>query len=242
MPTISACPRCSGIVTIPERLAATAWVRCPLCNAEYPLRQALNSIPPVLIPVESPTPEVANRSATEEIPQADEERLSETAVAAELRPVGEIMKPPEGARQTSSAAASSIAPAFPFEFSAIATDNEVSPPDFAGEETTPATESHLDAEMFAGFIKQPDRTPQKSSDQPESAFPRRRGQRKPKHAIRVFIEIVLGGVVGLSIAYIALAWIMGPRFDLPRPPKALRPVLRFVLPDRIWAEKDQLRK
>jgi hypothetical protein len=50
------------------------------------------------------------------------------------------------------------------------------------------------------------------------------------------MEIIFGGVAGITIAYIALAWILGSRFDLPAPPRVLKPVLRFVLPDRIWAE------
>jgi hypothetical protein len=51
MATISTCPGCSRLVTLPEDLAPSAAVRCPLCRAEYPLSEALASVPPLLIPV-----------------------------------------------------------------------------------------------------------------------------------------------------------------------------------------------
>ncbi len=48
MLVFSACPRCQQQVTIPSGVEASMLVRCPLCNAEYPLSEAL---PPALIPV-----------------------------------------------------------------------------------------------------------------------------------------------------------------------------------------------
>ena len=48
MPVISACPKCQKPVCIPARVGSEALVRCPLCEAEYPLSEAL---PPELIPV-----------------------------------------------------------------------------------------------------------------------------------------------------------------------------------------------
>ncbi len=41
------------LVAIPDALNATVLVRCPLCQAEYPLDQALELIPPELIPVKT---------------------------------------------------------------------------------------------------------------------------------------------------------------------------------------------
>ena len=51
MSTISTCPRCSRLVAIPQGLDSTALVRCPMCDCEYPLNEAIKLIPPELIPV-----------------------------------------------------------------------------------------------------------------------------------------------------------------------------------------------
>ncbi len=48
MLVFSACPRCQQQVTIPTGVEPTMLVHCPLCDAEYPLSEAL---PPSLIPV-----------------------------------------------------------------------------------------------------------------------------------------------------------------------------------------------
>ena len=46
---ISTCPRCRRHVSLPAAWDRTARVRCPFCEAEYPLDEA---IPPELIPVD----------------------------------------------------------------------------------------------------------------------------------------------------------------------------------------------
>ncbi len=208
MPTISTCPRCSQMVTIPERLDRAALVRCPLCGAQYPLNEALELVPPELIPVT----------------------------------VAEIAQPTGASEQSASNLPPSRGPVFPVEFSALALDTDTSEHDFTAADTASATESHLDAEALAAITNRQDKPPGEFSGQAESSLQRRRIQRKPKNAVRIFIEIVLGGLVGLSIAYVALAWILGSRFELPRPPQVLRPVLRFVLPERIWEENQQPHK
>ena len=59
MPAFSTCPRCCKPVSIPSNVDAAALVRCPLCDAEYPLREAF---PPELIPVLSVARETAPES------------------------------------------------------------------------------------------------------------------------------------------------------------------------------------
>jgi hypothetical protein len=44
----SICPKCQKSVSIPAEMDVAMWVRCPLCNEEYPISHA---IPPTLIPV-----------------------------------------------------------------------------------------------------------------------------------------------------------------------------------------------
>jgi hypothetical protein len=48
---ISTCPRCQKPVSIPTGVDPTTLVRCPLCEAEYALGEALAETPPELIPV-----------------------------------------------------------------------------------------------------------------------------------------------------------------------------------------------
>jgi hypothetical protein len=63
MPLISACPKCQKPVCIPARVGSDALVRCPLCEAEYPLSEAL---PPELIPVTTAVAATAPTAAPSE--------------------------------------------------------------------------------------------------------------------------------------------------------------------------------
>lgn len=47
--TIVACPRCRDEVTVPSGASRKALVRCPLCQEEYELSEALARLPPALI-------------------------------------------------------------------------------------------------------------------------------------------------------------------------------------------------
>lgn len=49
--TIANCPRCSEQVSVPESASREATVRCPLCQDEYSLAEALAQLPPSLIVV-----------------------------------------------------------------------------------------------------------------------------------------------------------------------------------------------
>ncbi|MDA1053298.1 MAG: hypothetical protein O3C40_22845 [Planctomycetota bacterium] len=49
--TIANCPRCCEQVSVPENASPEATVRCPLCQDEYPLAEALAQLPPSLIVV-----------------------------------------------------------------------------------------------------------------------------------------------------------------------------------------------
>src|SRR5262245_5829981 len=48
MTTVS-CPRCGDKVTAPPSASADVVVRCPLCSEEYPLHEALRTVPPMLV-------------------------------------------------------------------------------------------------------------------------------------------------------------------------------------------------
>jgi len=142
---------------------------------------------------------------------------------------------------TSDQALPPIAPSFLLQYGDTAEVEENSHSNLLSEETTETTESPLDADVFRIITKQ-DEAGEESPHQAELQSFGRRSQYKSKSVLRFFVGIVFSGVVGLAIGYIALAWIMGSRFDFPRPPKFLKPVARFVLPDTIWTEKEQPRK
>ncbi|NQU19844.1 MAG: hypothetical protein HQ567_01070 [Candidatus Nealsonbacteria bacterium] len=53
MPILSNCPKCEQPVTVPDGVDPSGQVRCPLCDAEYPLSEAMASAPPALIPLDA---------------------------------------------------------------------------------------------------------------------------------------------------------------------------------------------
>ena len=54
MLAISNCPRCQRLVSLPAEMDMAVRVRCPCCEAEYPLGEA---IPLELIPVDNTSAE-----------------------------------------------------------------------------------------------------------------------------------------------------------------------------------------
>jgi LSD1 subclass zinc finger protein len=49
MSRISSCPKCARLVTLPQGADPDAHVRCPLCDAEYRLADAMAGMPPELM-------------------------------------------------------------------------------------------------------------------------------------------------------------------------------------------------
>lgn len=82
---ISTCPKCDKPVSVPAGVDASAAVRCPLCNAEYALAEALAPPPPELILVS------ADVQAVQPSPAFAEEAAAETAhPPEEAQPVSEV--------------------------------------------------------------------------------------------------------------------------------------------------------
>jgi hypothetical protein len=106
-----------------------------------------------------------------------------------------------------------------------------------GEELADASDSPLDVEMCDLIAKHKLQAKEESQNAPGLPAAAGRSRGKKKSELRILVEVVVGGLLGLAITYFALAWIMGSKFPLPAPPNATRPVLRFVLPDTIWTEK-----
>jgi hypothetical protein len=226
MSTISTCPRCSRMIAIPQGLDSTALVRCPLCGAEYPLYKATDLAPPELIPV-AISDEAILLDPLRPTSEADQQEADIIPLeSAEVRsiPIHASIEPP---------------PADLLQYGATADGEKSLHPNFAAEETAETMESPLDDEVFSLIAKHKEEVKKESPNPTESLALQHRGQRKPKSALRFFIGLVSSGILGLSIAYVAMAWFMGSQFPFPSPPKVLKPVLRFVLPDRIWQEKIQ---
>jgi hypothetical protein len=288
MPTISTCPNCSQMVSIPRGLDATTLVRCPLCGAEYPLGAAMDMVPPKLIPVET-YDETNSSGLGQPANQADQPEadiipldsaaprsipiqtavkphpikpasatephksvaglITEPFFAADAKPPSQSAAPPQPADVDSSVSPPPVVSSFLLQYGGVEDGQSGSPPIFApgdAEESAETAENPLDAEVYDLIAKHKQMIEEESPNQTESPAPGRRAQGKPKSVLRIFFAYIFGSLAGLSIGYIILAWIavwiMGSRFDMPAPPKVLKPVLRFVLPDRIWAENQQPRK
>lgn len=73
MSRVTSCPRCARQVSLPPGDDASAWVRCPLCDAQYPLQAALDYVPPLLEIVPPPALRAADETsqAVESLPHED---------------------------------------------------------------------------------------------------------------------------------------------------------------------------
>ncbi len=69
---LSTCPKCQKQVLIPSGVDGSAVVRCPLCEVEYPLAEALALAPPELIVV-ADVPSAAKLSGTPGDPEGENE-------------------------------------------------------------------------------------------------------------------------------------------------------------------------
>jgi hypothetical protein len=243
MSTISSCPRCSRLVAIPRGLDPTALVRCPMCDSEYPLNEAIVLFPLELIPVatseEATLIDISQPISETDLQEADIIPIESAEIKSIPIHAGDVSEPSDEAEQESDTTAPPIVPSFLLKYGDTVQDEENSHPNFAADETTETAESPLDDEVFSLIAKHKEETEKESPNPGEPMALQRLGQRKPRNELRFFIGLATSGFLGLSIAYVSMAWFMGSQFPFPSPPKVLKPVLRFVLPDRIWHEKEE---
>jgi hypothetical protein len=184
----------------------------------YPLREALAEVPPALIPVDTgaitgprPGSDALAQSdlITEQfhVPGADDVALQSDDVS--------------GLPQTETESAEVEAYGledWPKVDAAPAIDTGTA------EGTSPAIDTGqtpADADALAAFGGG-------ASDREYEAVAGRRATRslrrkQEKGAIRFLVEVFLGGVVGLTIGYYVLCWVLGPRHGLPKLPLPLLP-------------------
>jgi hypothetical protein len=242
MPTISTCPHCMQTIAIPEGVEDSVLVRCPLCNNEYPLNEVLELIPPELIvvesadevePVDSTRPDDADASDDAFEGMSDDASGVVSEDASEEIPT--IIAPP---------LVSSVILRYGTSLKSDQNPNSIFTVEETAEtvDTADTTENPLDEDVFSLIAKHKEEVKNEYPNQSEPLALRHRSQRKPKHVFRIFVEIVLGGVMGISIGYFALAWLVwliGARFDFPHPPQILKPVIQYVLPDKVWEDRQE---
>jgi hypothetical protein len=207
----------------------------------------LESAAPRSIPIQTAIkPPPIKPASTTEKPKSVAGLVTEPFFAADAGPPSQSAAPPQPADEDPNISPPPVVSSFLLQYGAGEAGQSGAPPIVApgdADETAETTESPLDAEVYDLIAKHKKETEEESTNQTESSAPGRRAQGKPKNVLRIYAGIIFGGIVGLTIGYIILAWIavwiMGPRFDMPAPPKVLKPVLRFVLPDRIWAENQK---
>lgn len=96
MSSVCPCPFCGQQTTVPEHLDPARIVRCPLCEYEFPLDDALFNAteappdhvadpPPELVPVDPPAP----KTAPSDVPDADDTVRSPTTLEPNAGPLSE---------------------------------------------------------------------------------------------------------------------------------------------------------
>jgi len=220
------CPKCSRLVTLPERNDAEAWVRCPLCREEYPLQAAIDALPPVLEVIPAPVDAVSLPPAAwpaaapkvhppalpppatgKPIPipiavsvQTDAQRELIDEPQTQLPKLSE--SPPNPAPQPRTAPdkphPSARPPALPTQPAALQTQS-----------TASADESWM-SEPIGG---QSDRS---------------RRRRRKSNPVREFLKIVIGGIIGLALGNAVLFW--GLKIDLFNMAKHLP---AFMVPEKL---------
>jgi hypothetical protein len=201
---VSKCPKCRQPVTIPDGVDPQASVRCPLCAVVYPLGEALAEAPPALIPVDTQAiPDSAAGSGA----MGDSDLIVEPYHV----PASPQVQP---GPQTETDAEDR-------EVSGLDAPHE---PDGAAQDRSPLIDTGLpspDTYAIEGFSLQESDDDSQPAATVSAKRPRRR--KTEKGPLRMLIEVVGGGLLGLTITYDAMCWILGPRQGLPKLPLPLLP-------------------
>jgi hypothetical protein len=205
-------------VSLPEGAEAAALVRCPLCNAEYPLSEA---VPPALIIV--PNSVRLSSPAASSTPAAG-------LVTEPFFRQGRTIAPPavdsDSAGETPKETSAVESPDdFTLDFEEHPAESE--PPPAERDESSEVPESALNAGEYPLVAAKPSPdsgenniAPARSIAPPRARpllkpIPPRR-KRKKSGPIRLLFEWVLGGGMAVVIAYYGIWWIRGESAGLPR--------------------------
>ncbi len=209
MGRISNCPICGDRVSVPEGVERQALVRCPLCEAEFPLERALGGAldpPPELVPVahlssgdaEGLTPAEDSSDGLSladglSLPEEYEIGLKEEGPTAGLQTAKE-----EGAPRDDGGTVNRE-PADSEEVYAVAGE--------AADEEEPEGEKYLFGGHAAGGPGGFGLPGAASVWRSQQAGPSALGQ------IGKFVGIVVGGLLGIAFAYLVLSLVSPSHFD-----------------------------
>jgi len=201
MPIISKCPKCEQAVTIPDGIDPQAAVRCPLCEVEFPLAEAMAGAPPALIPVDAPP----RQGLT-----ADSDAMLKSDLVSEPFHVpGEELPVVPGGGDDSPTAESGPSDTGEPLLDVWKKDEAAAPEIDLGHGAT----SDAKAADFASFAEdEGDGEPADATTSGRASKPRRT-KKKEKSAVRMILEPIVGGFVGLAVGYYALNYFGGERFD-----------------------------
>ena len=196
MPIASTCPRCDSPVTLPDAQPA-AWMQCPLCEAQFALREALDCLPPSLVvldagPVMAAVPGAAGAARAEgslaDVPMVEfpgqEDALAHFAAE-------------EGDAGTTSIGGGLDSQRFPLAEESPDDDGAILG-NFAGADS--------DAHGSAGPGSSTRFNFGLGDEDGGSIGYEPRASTGPNMLIE-FVKIVAGGVVGLALAYYILLWL-----------------------------------
>ncbi|MGW8258438.1 MAG: hypothetical protein ACWGMZ_13210 [Thermoguttaceae bacterium] len=122
-----------------------------------------------------------------------------------------------------------LKPIFPMEFSVPTSDAQTNSDDSPADHDLDE-HSHFNHPIFTEIANHARESQKNSPEQSESTST----NHKQRSTLHILLGSIISGLLALSLTYVALAWIMGSSFVFPAPPKAMKPVLRYVLPDNIW--------
>lgn len=191
MAATTLCPRCSQAVSIPDVAELATEVRCPLCQAEYFLSEALPADAPALIVLGVPAiamPDFDDLHSGQSAPSeaaATEDGTGEASALdfSYVEADGSAVTSPSTLEESEATAAGSPS------------DSEASWNSHSEEESQPAEHS------FSGAADDSVGTTVASS----STMPRKK--RRGPGMVGRFVGIVVSGLVGIALAYLLIRWI-----------------------------------
>jgi hypothetical protein len=199
MSSVSSCPRCSLPVSLPASTASDARVKCPLCAAEYVLQEALDRAPPELIVLEAGT----------SVPSMAESSRSTVLAAGEPLSTGDLPQvqfPDDDEGELGPSGFADESPAEESFAQRLALGDE-DPQDggaIIGVRGGVEADGHTGlAEAASGSGTRLKLFETEEGDIPRSA----RRSRHEGNAFAEFVKVILGGVLGLAIAYYILLWL-----------------------------------
>ena len=196
MPFTSSCPKCQKPVTVPDGVGAASLVRCPLCEVEFELREAMG--PPALVVIEARTDD-GQPMVPVPVPVGAEMALAEAQPAA-----ADLSDDDHWAAGWASADETAVAEHAEGEHAEGESDAAV----FG------AITGKLPPAEGGDGVSLPPRLP--GVEGGEAAEPLRRRRRRPRqeHPIRVFFGCIISALLAGAVAYWGVNFFGGAKNDM----------------------------